>query len=89
MQIWIKEGKTNKYIVVGKYNSYICTMAGVFNINNARETIKKEGYKNILLSYRNINILDISKENNTYLFISPNRVEVVEYDKSIDVQIIL
>ena len=88
MQIWIKEGQTNKYIVIGKYKSYICTMAGIFDIINGKEIIEREGYKNILLD-KNINILDISEENNIYLFISPNRIEVVEYDKSIDIQIVL
>ena len=67
MQIWIKEGKTNKYIIIGKYKSYICTIEGIFNISNAKKTIEREGYKNILLR-KNIEILDISKEKNILKF---------------------
>ena len=88
MQIWIKEGRISKYIIIGKYKSYLCTIEGIFNINNAKEIIKSEGYKNILL-HKNINILDIFKEKNIYLFVSNDRLEIVNYDKSIDVQIIL
>ena len=88
MQIWIKEGRINKYIIIGKYKAYLCTIEGIFNINNAKEIIKSEGYKNILL-HKNINILDIFKEKNIYLFVSNDRLEIVNYDKSIDVQIIL
>ena len=88
MQIWIKEGRINKYIIIGRYKAYLCTIEGIFNINNAKEIIKSEGYKNILL-HKNINILDIFKEKNIYLFVSNDRLEIVNYDKSIDVQIIL
>lgn len=88
MEIWVKEGKMNTYIVIGKFKSYICTIAGISEINIPKEIIKREGYKNLLPS-RNMEILDISEKKNTYLFVSPNRLEVVKYDKSIDIQIIL
>lgn len=88
MQIWIKEGRINKYIIIGRYKAYLCTIEGIFNINNAREIIKNERYKNIL-PHKNINILDIFKEKNIYLFVSKDIVEVIKYDKSIDIQVIL
>ena len=88
MQIWIKDGRISKYIIIGKYKAYLCTIEGIFNINNAKEIIKSEGYKNILL-HKNINILDIFKEKNIYLFVSKDTLEIIKYDKSIDIQVIL
>lgn len=89
MQIWFKEeNEINKYIIIGKYKSYLCTIEGIKIIDNPNLVIKNEGYKNIII-HKNFKILDMYKKKNVYLFLSNDRMEIVKYDKSIDMQIIV